>query len=62
MDSPYDIYIVAHVDELKAELVAKDARIRELVRENALLNERLDRHRRAACYRESEREAANCGM
>lgn len=47
---PYDIYIVAQVEEMKAENAWLRAERRKLVRENAELNESLSRHERAACY------------
>ena len=50
MHDAYDIYIVEHVDAMKAENAELRRRLRDLVHENALLNERLSRHERAACY------------
>ena len=44
----YDIYIVAHVDELRDERDRLRERVRDLVHENALLEAEVDklRHRR----------------
>lgn len=50
------------VERMRADYEVLWARYCEVVHENALLNERLNRYERAACYRESEREAANCGQ
>ena len=50
MDSAYDIYVVAHVEAMKAENRELRRRWEEAVAENAELNRRLDRHRRAAAY------------
>ena len=51
---------------LKGDIAALKERCRRLkrehaaaVHENALLHEKLNRYERAACYRESEREAEN---
>ena len=44
--SEYDIYIVEHVEELKRDYSELAERWRELVHENAMLCEELDRHRR----------------
>ena len=50
MDSPYDIYVTAHVDAMKAENAKLATQVRELVAENAELCRKLDRFRRAAAY------------
>ena len=42
-DSAYDIYVVAHVDELKREHAELWGRYEAVVHENALLNARLDK-------------------
>lgn len=42
----YDIYIVAHVEELKRERRRLEERVRDLVRENAELHMMLERERR----------------
>ena len=59
MDNTYDIYVTAHVDAMKAENAELWRKYEEAVNENAMLSERLNRYERAACYRESEREAVN---
>ena len=46
MRRDYDIYMVAHVEELKAERASLERRVRELVRENAELSMLLERERR----------------
>lgn len=53
--SDYDIYIVAHVDELKRENAHLRKWVEELIRENGRLHTELDRHRRVVrdtdyCY------------
>lgn len=46
MRRDYDIYVVAHVEELKEERARLEQRVRELVRENAELSMLLERERR----------------
>lgn len=52
MEGPgeYDIYVVAHVEAMKAENAELWRRWQEVVAENAELSSRLDRFRRAAAY------------
>ena len=44
---------------MKAENAELWRRYEEAVSENVMLSERLNRYERAACFRESEREAVN---
>ena len=48
--SPYDIYVVEHVEAMKAENARLNAMVGELSAENAELSRKLDRFRRAAAY------------
>lgn len=48
--SPYDIYVVEHVEAMKAENARLNAMVEQLSAENAELCRRLDRFRRAAAY------------
>lgn len=50
MDDAYDIYIAAHVDEMKAENERLRIRVAELTVENAELCRQLDGRRRRAAY------------
>ena len=54
MDNSYDIYVVAHVDAMKAENADLWRRYESVVRENAELSERLNRYERRAAYRRDE--------
>lgn len=52
--NPYDLYIAAHVDEMKAENAYLWRRVRQLCGENAELSRMLDQRRRAECYEEKD--------
>lgn len=53
---PYDIYVVAEIDGLKAENADLGERVKRLQEENAKLHACLDRYRRMGITREEDWE------
>lgn len=53
---PYDIYVIAEVDGLKAEKAELEERVRQLQAENAELHAHLDRYRRRGITKEEDWE------